>query len=189
MNIIQKPKTFDWYIKDNLARSKWFHQCFPCVSACLWDNGTPTFRIDQQRPGHGNDFISKIYRGGCKRGNGIKEGKGGADLKLGDSAAGSLQAFQAPHVCLWETAPPLPLDRTQWRQFYSDKESVRSQRERERTCVAPGDEKTLLHRFRASPEPEQRNDAAILKPPQCWHTALHWSVHQHHHSHFIWEIF
>ena len=43
----------------------------------------------------------------------------------------------------------LPSDRTQWRQFYSDKESVRSQRER--TCVAPGDKKTLLlHRFRAS---------------------------------------
>ena len=49
---------------------------------------------------------------------------------------------------------------------------VSDHRERGRTCVAPGDEKTLLHRFRAS-EPEQRNDAAILKPPQCWHTALH----------------
>ena len=116
------------------TRSKWFHQSFPCVSACLRDNGTPPFRFDQQRPGHGNDYISKFYRGGFKRGNGSKKGKGGADLKLGDSAAGSLQAFQAPHVCLWETAPPLPLDRTQWRQFYSDKESVRSQRERENMC-------------------------------------------------------
>ena len=28
----------------------------------------------------------------------------------------------------------LPSDRTQWRQFYSDKESVRSQRERENMC-------------------------------------------------------
>ena len=90
--------------------------------------------------------------------------KGGADLKLADGAAGSLeafQAFQAPCVCLWETAPPLPPDRTQWRQFYSDKESVRSQREREREHVSPPAMRKPCYTVSGLPSHrQQRNDAA-----------------------------
>ena len=55
-------------------------------------------------------------------------GKGGPDLKLVvDSTAGSLKAFEGTMFVCGKQPTPL----TQWRQFYSDKESVRSQRERE----------------------------------------------------------
>ena len=76
-------------------------------------------------------------------------------------------------VCGKQPRPSLQIAHNGDNFIQTKKVSDHRERERERTCVAPGDEKTLLHRFRASWEPEQRNDAAILKPPQCWHTALH----------------
>ena len=80
--------------------------------------------------------------------------KGGADLKLADSAAGSLEAFQAPmFVCGKQPRPSLQIAHNGDNFIQTKKVSDHRERERERTCVAPGDEKTLLHRFRAS-EPQ-----------------------------------
>ena len=103
----------------------------------------------------------------------VKErGKGGADAETADAdnaaAAGSLEAFEGPvFVCGKQTHPPFRSHTMETILFRQRKCQIT---EREREHVSP----------RAIRKPSSCtvsglpswNDAAILKPPQCWHTAL-----------------